>query len=395
MIDINTHPVWKGVSKFKKPAHLLRIKIARQYAKFIPKLKFIGVTGSVGKTSTVLACKSVLSEKYNTLTTLPSLDMIFNLPITILKTTPKVEKVVLEMGIEYPGEMDFYLGLVKPSVAIVTRISTQHSEFLGDIKNIASEKGKLVEARPEDGLAILNGDDSIVRKMAERTKAKTIFFGTDPRVNDVWASNVRIEKFQLVFGLNYGAESVEVTTKFLGLHSVYPLLAAAALGINFDIPLTKIKKALESVEPADHRLQALEGHNGSIILDDTYNAAPIAVEEAIDTLNRVTARRRIVILGEMKELGELSEKMHREVGQKIFREKPDLVLLGQGDANFIAKELLELGFIPQRLEYNLKNSEMVSKLLKILSKGDVVLIKGARSNRLDEVVKRISASKKG
>ena len=178
--------------------------------------------------------------------------------------------------------------------------------------------------------------------------------------------------------------------KLLGLHQVYSALAAALLGIVHGIPLTKIKLALESVEPSEHRLQAIAGPNGSILLDDTYNSSPVALDGAIDTLLQIPARRRVVVLGEMKELGAYSEQLHRQLAQRIYKEKLDLVFLGQGEAQIVADELRSLGFWGERMESNLRNSDLVSKLLKTLSKGDVCLIKGSRAVRLDEVVKRIA-----
>lgn len=390
MIDINTHPIWKGVSSVKKPFHLLRINLARQLARFIPRQKIIGITGSVGKTTTALASFSVLSQKYNTICTMPSLDTILNLPITLLKFTPKTQKIILELGVEFMGEMDFYLSIVKPATAIVTEVSSQHSEFLGDEESIAQEKSKLVEQLPDDGIAILNYDNTYARAMSEKTDAQIFYYGLDPEKCDLYATSVKNNNFQLEFGLHYGVERVEVKTKLLGKHFVYPLLAAAALGVVNDISLIKIKKGLEALEPPEHRLQAIPGFNGSIVLDDTYNAAPISVEQALETLSLLPARRRIVVLGEMRELGIYSEKFHRQIAQKIYKEKPDLVLLGTGDAKYIADELIKLGFILERLETNLKNQEILNHLLKILAKGDVVLIKGARLVRLDEVVDRVT-----
>lgn len=394
MIDIKTHPIFKGTNPLKKHAHLARIYLAQKYAKMLTRDKFIGITGSVGKTSTVLACQAVLSQKFKTTSTLetdkkvPNLDMVFNLPMTILRVRPSTEKVVIEMGIEFPGEMDFYLSLVQPQTGIVTRIANAHSQFLGGVEDILKEKGKLIEQLPKEGFAILNYDDPLVRTLSTKTKAQVLSYGLTNEA-DVHASHIKVENFQLKFGINYGVERVDLKTKFLGRHMVYALLAAAALGISVGISLPKIKKALEAIEPADHRLKAFEGFNDSIILDDSYNAAPVAVEEAIETLSELPARRRIVVLGEMKELGEFSEKMHRQIAQKLYKEKPDLVFLGTGEANIIADELIKLGFIPERIDYNLKNSEIVNKLFKILAKGDVVLVKGAHSLRLDEVVDRL------
>lgn len=396
-MDILSHPIWNQVTPyktripdFKKPLHLLRIYLAKQYAKLYPREVFIGVTGSVGKTTCVQALEAILSKKYKTIATKPNLDPILNIPTTILKLNPSIKKAVLEMGVEYRGEMDFYLSLVRPQTAIVTRIYYAHSENLGGIDEILAEKGKLVEQLPEDGTAILNWDDVTLRKLENKCKGRVFYFGTEHENCTVWAGNIRIENFKTTFELNFGVERVKVNFKLLGHHQVYPALAAATLGVLEDIPLTKIKLALESLEPSEHRLQAILGPNGSVILDDTYNSSPAALDAAIDVLCCVPARRRVVVLGEMRQLGDYSDMLHRQVARRIYQEKLDLVFLGQADAQIIADELKNLGFWEERLEGNLKNSQLVLRLLKILGKGDVCLIKGSRAIRLDEVVKRIT-----
>ncbi|MDO8619093.1 MAG: UDP-N-acetylmuramoyl-tripeptide--D-alanyl-D-alanine ligase [Candidatus Daviesbacteria bacterium] len=396
-MDINQHPIWTSVtpyktkiSGFKKPFHLLRIYLAKQVAKLYPTSMFVGVTGSVGKTTAISAAAAVLSQKYKILTTKPNLDPILNIPKTILSIRPGIKKVILEMGVEYKGEMDFYLSLVRPKTAIVTRISHAHSEFLGSLDEIYMEKGQLIKQLPSSGTAILNGDDIYCRKLSEETKAAVVFFGRDQKTATIWAGNVKIENFKTTFELNYGVERVKVNYQLLGEHQIYPALAAAALGVVEDISLIKIKKALESITPAEHRLQALVGPNGSTILDDTYNSSPAAAEAAIDTLTQVPARHRILVLGEMRELGVYSEKLHRDLAKKISKEKIDMVILGQGETTYIADELQSLGFIDERLLTNLQNSQIVSYLLKTLSRGDVCLIKGSRAVRLDEVVKRVA-----
>lgn len=358
--------------------------LAKQYAKLYSPDIFIGITGSVGKTTCVAACSAVLSQRYKTLATR------LNIPSTILKVNPTTQKVILEMGIEYKGEMDSYLSLVKPKVAIVTRIAYAHSEFLGDLDEILEEKGKLVESLDKNGVAILNYDDVNCRKLAEKCKGNVVYFGTDPENCTVWAGNIKIENFATTFELNYKVERVKVNLKLLGMHQVYPALAAALLGILSGIPLTKIKLSLESIETAEHRLQVFAGPNGSILLDDTYNCSPAALDAAIDTLLAIPARRRVVVLGEMRELGVHSENLHRQVAQKIYKEKLDFVFLGPGETESLADELKSLGFWEERLGVNLQNSQIVSKLLKTLGNGDVCLIKGSRAMRLDEVIKRVA-----
>lgn len=396
-MDIAKHPIWDQVTPyktkipvFKKPFHLLRIYLARQYARLYKPETFIGVTGSVGKTTCVEAARAVLSQKYKTISTKPNLDPILNIPSTILKLNPTIQKVILEMGIEYKQEMDFYLSLVKPKTAIITKIAYAHSEYLGGIDEILKEKGKLVMSLGKDGVAILNYDDPNCRKLAEECSGTVVYYGMDPKNCTVWAGNPKIENFATTFELNYGVERVKVNFQLLGLHQVYSMLAGALLGVVNGIPLTRIKLALESIKPSEHRLQAVQGPNGSILLDDTYNSSPSALEAAIDTLLAIPARRRIVVLGEMRELGSYSEKLHRLVAQKIYKEKLDFVFLGQGDTEFIADELRSLGYWEDRLESNLRSSDLVSRLLRMLGKGDVCLIKGSRAVRLDEVVKRVA-----
>lgn len=389
-MEITTHPIWKNIPPYKKPAHLLRIFLAKQVAKMYPQSTFIGITGSVGKTSTAKACLAVLSQKFPTISTSENLDPILNIPITLLNLRPKIKKVILEMGVEYPGEMDFYLSLVVPSTRIVTMVSFAHSQFLGGIEQIYEEKSKLIKSLPRDGLAILNYDDPNTRKMATLTQAKVLFYGTDKQKCDVWAGNIRIENFQTRFELNYGVERVEVELKLLGKHQVYPALAAAALGISCDLSLISIKKGLESVGGAQHRLEVCEGVNGAIVLDDTYNSSPAALEESLNVLQQLPARKRVAVLGEMRELGEFSENLHRIAAQKIYKDKLDQVFLGGGDAKYMADELIRLGYPEDRIHYNLTNSQLVSRILSSCSRGDVVLIKASRAVRLDEVVRRVT-----
>lgn len=372
---------------------MIRAYLAKQYAKIYPKEIFVGVAGSVGKTGTVEACLAVLSYKYKQsllLATNPNLDPVLSVPATILKMTPFTKKVILEMGVEHKGEMDFYLSLIKPEVVILTRISYSHSEYLGNINEILQENGKLIESLGKSGVAILNFDDSNSKKLVNQCKGSVVYYGLDSEHCIIWAGNLRIENFKTSFELNLGVERVKINYQLLGLHQVYPALAAAALGVICDIPLTKIKLALESILPQEHHLQVVPGPNGSIILDDTVNCSPADLDAAIDTLLQIPARRRILVLGEMKELGQYSDELHRGVAQRIYKEKLDFVFLGQGDTGIVADELKRLGFWEERVEENLQNSKLVGKLLKFLGKGDVCLIKGGKAVRLDEVVSRIA-----
>jgi len=326
--------------------------LSKQYAKLYPKETFIGVAG------TSQALIAVLSQKYKTVG-------ISNK--TFFRLKPSVKRAIFEV--------DNDLSFIRPKIGII----------LGDL-----DSEELIENLPPDGLAILNWDDVKSKKLADKCKGEVVYFGTDPEACLIWASNVNIENYKTVFELNYGVEKIKVNYPLLGMHQIYPALASATLGIIEKIPLTRIKLALESLIPSEHGMQAIVGPNGSVILDDTFNSSPIACEAAIDTLMRVPARRRIVVLGEMGEFGEHSDILYRSIAQKIYKEKIDLVILGQGQSEIIADELKNLGFWEEKIMSDLQSGQMVGKLLTTLEKGDVCLIKGSRTVRLDEVVTRIA-----
>lgn len=379
-----------SLNSARKPIHLLKIYLARQYIKLYSKDLFIGVAGSVGRSTCIRAANAILSQKFKTISTKVNSDSVLNIPETLLKITPEIKKVILEMGVRDIKDVDFYLSLIQPKMIIFTKIAYDNCENLGGLSEIIEEYTKLIRQLDSRGVAVLNFDDSSCKKIVKECKGEVIYFGTNPQNCNVWAGNIRIENFKTTFELNFGVERVQVNFPLLGTHNLCSALAAATLGVVNNIPLTKIKIALEALQPFDHQMQLVLGPNNSIILDDTYTSSPSEAEGAIDSLLQMSARRRIVVLGEMRNLGKYSESLHRSIAQKLFKEKIDLVFLGQGDSQFIASELKSLGFWEERIESNLQNSQLVSRLLKTLSKGDVVLIKGAHENRLDEVVKRIA-----
>lgn len=374
----------------KDKSELIKKFLAKQYLKFIPGSKFVGVSGDIDTTMTILLCKACLSDNFLTLASTDfagnnSSNILENISSLILKVGPRVSKVLVELTIQNLGDMDLYLDLIRPQTVIIGR--TQLADY-------RSENLKLIQSLPKSGLAILNGDDPYTKKLSEGIDTQIIYFGTNPQFSSVWAGNLRINDFQTIFELNYGVERVEIRSQLFGLNQIYPILSAAALGISLDIPLINIKKSLEKVGPIEHRMQALLGYNDSVIIDDTQSNNFFEIEEVMENLNQVSGRRRILVLGEIRNLGQYSERVHRGIARKIFKDKLDLVLLGSGDTKIIADELFKLGFLPDRIKFNLNNSGMVTQLLSVLSRGDIVLIKGDPAKRLDEVVKRITRGKK-
>jgi UDP-N-acetylmuramoyl-tripeptide--D-alanyl-D-alanine ligase len=291
----------------------------------------IAVTGSIGKTSTKEALAAVLSRKFNTLKSVGNLNNEIGLPLTLLRLEPGHEKAVLEMGAGYAlGELTFLCGLAAPQVAVVTNVGPVHLERMGTIENIALNKSELVAALPEDGTAVLNGDDARVRAMGDVTRARKVFYGLGPD-NDLRATNVVSKGLQGVdFVLEgrlatndrrrtanvvgrrssvVGRRSVHLP--LLGSHSVYTALAAAGAAFAAGMTWDEITEALEGLS-AQVRLVVVPGWNGSTIIDDAYNAAPDSTIAALNLLAEMPGGK-VAVLGDMLELGSYTEEGHLRV----------------------------------------------------------------------------------
>ncbi len=348
------------------------------------KIQVIGVTGSIGKTSTKEMIASVLSRKFNVLKNEKNMNNEIGLPLSMLHLNSSHQKSVMEMGMYDAGEIATLCRIAKPEIGVVTNVSHSHLERLGSIERIAQAKSELIEALPDDGLAILNGDESLVRQMTAKTRAKHVFYGTSPEC-DVRAKNIRIHGLDgISFELVTGDEIVKVKTPLLGRHSVYSCLAATAVGLATGMSLEEIAEGLRE-SPSTVRIQALAGKNGAIIINDSYNASPVSTIAALDLLQRLRGRR-IAILGDMFELGSYEEEGHRRVGQRAAKSVDKLIVVGKR-ARWIGEEAIRAG---------LKDVQLVesnSAVVLDLQPDDFVLVKGSRGMRMEEVVAKLVAER--
>jgi UDP-N-acetylmuramoyl-tripeptide--D-alanyl-D-alanine ligase len=398
----------KQANPLKEKANAAKFFLARQYFKLISPQKIISVMGNIGKSTTSQAVFEVLSQKYLTFNGASENNSTKKEEFSsnILKIAPKYQKAVLEVALDSKSDLDFYLNMLRSNTFIITRLSRSGLEsnqqigqtvsLYSDFLNNLDEKSFFNSGRNQS-FFILNGDDLVIRNLSEKYNFEGIFFGTDPKLCSVWAGNIRTKDFKTIFELNYGVERVEISSKLLGSAQVYPMLAAAALGISLNMQLVTIKKALERVKPLDHKIQAHSGYNDSVILDDSLSDNLITLEESLKTLNEVSARRRILVLGNLDENmqsysahEEISEHVYREIAQRIYKDKLDLILLLGKNNEIISDELIKFGFLEERMISNLQISQAVSQLLSLLGRGDVVLVKGNSNSKMDEIVKRIT-----
>ncbi len=372
---------------WKQPFHQTRRILAKLWLQLHPQVKIIGIAGSYGKTNTATAITSVLSQKYKTLQTDLNLDTVYNLPITLLKLRNQ-EILVLEYGVDHRDEMDFHLSLVKPSMAVVTGINPTHSDpgLLGSLEGVIKEKGKLLEALPKDGLAILNQDDENVRKMAKKTKAKIIWYGTSSKA-DFWADGIKIDFTGTSFILHQQDKKYRLKTGLVGQHFIDECLAAAVVGRSLGLSWQEIKTGLIKLKPLKGRVSIEKGPKGSILINDSLRANPASTKAGLQVLADLPVRgKRIAVLGEMGELGELAEEGHREVGRKVAELGIDY-LIGIGPLQKLTtEEAIKQGMKKEKVFWA-KDVHQVAKFLeKLLKKGDLFYLKGSLLRHLERVL---------
>lgn len=342
-------------------------------------LRVIAVTGSVGKTTCKELIAAVLAARYCVLKSEGNLNTEIGIPLTLLGLRPHHQRAVLEFGMYARGDIALLARIAGPCVGVVTNIGPVHLERLGSMGAIASAKAELVESLPPDGLAVLNGDDPLVAALAGRTRARAVLYGLSSQC-DVRATGVESHGLEgITFRLHARGRSTVVSCPLPGRHHVYPALAAAAVALEEGMALDEIASALGSARP-DLRLRVLEGPNGSVIIDDSYNASPAATLAALDLLSEMPGRR-IALLGEMRELGAAEEEGHRSAGARAAKTCDLLFVAGQR-----CKPLAEAAAAGGLEVRWVEPAGAAGILRKELRPGDCLLVKASRAMGFEAVV---------
>lgn len=351
-------------------------------------IKVVGLTGSVGKTSTKELTAALLSHQFSVLKNPGNRNNEIGLPLTLLDLEPHHQVAVLEMGFYVPGEIRTLCEIAKPQIGIVSNIGTVHAERAGSQEIIARGKAELVESLPKgpEGVAILNMDDPWVRWMADRTKASVFSYGIIEGA-DLTAS--RIQQFGLegiACTLTHQGQAHQVRSPLIGEFSVYTLLRAAATGLVLNMGWDQIIEGL-SVSRVDLRMRPISMANGITLLDDTYNASPASTIAALKLLKGLQGRR-VAILGDMLELGQYEEQGHSSVGAFSVESADVLILVGKR-SKITAKAALENGFHVEKLQWYPDSETAAGPAADTCQEGDVVLIKGSNSMRMDKIITRL------
>jgi len=392
------------------------------------KPRVIGITGSVGKTSTKEAVFSVLAPYFRVRRNRKNYNNEIGLPLTVIgaesggwsmfkwfaviargfavwlfqRKYPEI--LILEMGADRPGDIKYLCDLVRPSIGIITAVAPVHTEFFGTVERVAEEKSTLIKALPKDGVAILNYDDARVRAMREKSNCRTISYGFE-EMADVRAIESAVSFHALGqpghdlggthFKLSPGGSAIPIyLAGVLGRGQVSAALAAAAVGLSLGLNLIQVSEALRSYRPPPGRMNLLPGIKETTIIDDTYNASPASVRAALEVFKILPKSEGIkfyVCLGDMLELGKDSGQMHREIGWKAAEIGADVLVACGHLAKDIEIGAKEGGMSDLNVFHFAGPAEAGKFLQERLRRGDIILVKGSQGMRMEKIVKELMA----
>lgn len=363
-------------------------KIAMHYRSSFD-IPVIAVTGSNGKTTTKEMLKEIISTQYNVFATEGNLNNHIGVPLTLFQLDDGVEAMVVEMGMNAPGEIARLGQIAKPTMGVITNVGPVHLENFDGIQGIARAKEELVGSLPANGLVVLNEDDPLVSGMASSYKGRVIKFGLAESA-DVRAENVTYKGLEgTEFNIVFGEATFPVVLALPGNHQVYNAMAAAAVGLSMGIRPDQIQHALTHLEQTPMRMHVKRLKENVTVIDDAYNASPLSMKAALSTLGQSDGKRRIALLAGMLELGTSSTIQHRSVGYAAGEADVDVLAVVGDEGKWIAEGALAKAMDRINVIYYDTVEQAESFFPRQLEKGDVVLVKGSRGFRLERVVEAI------
>jgi len=347
----------------------------------------VGVTGSTGKTTTKEAIAHILSTRFRVLKSEGNFNNHFGLPLMLLKIEPEHEAAVIEMGMSHRGEIAALAKIAQPEIAVVTNVAPVHLEFFKSVAEIARAKYELIESLPAGGTPILNADDEYVSQFGRDFQGKVVLYGLHSNA-DVRAENIEQRGSEgSVFDVVAGGSRERATLRLVGTHNIYNALAAVAVGLERGLSAAEASGALATLAPADKRGAVVQLGNITII-NDCYNSNPTALDAMVDTLATMPAKRRIVVAGEMLELGPAGEELHRRSGQHMAKRAIDRLVGVRGLAKAMVDAAAGVGM---QAEFVATPEEAGEWLAREGREGDVVLLKASRGVKLERALEIVVA----
>jgi UDP-N-acetylmuramoyl-tripeptide--D-alanyl-D-alanine ligase len=343
----------------------------------------VAVTGTNGKTTTKDMIAEVLSSKFRVLKSIKSYNNLIGVPLTLFELNPDTQVLVLELGMSSPGEIGILTQTAKPNLGVITNIGPAHLESMRSLEKIAQAKFELLDNMPSSHTSVLNADDEFLAKRIEDGKEKCISFAIRNEADFKASELTTTDEGYIGFKVN---DKLDINLKLLGDHNVYNALAAFAVGTLLGVEEGKIKRGLERYTPSELRMELNQIGNIKVI-NDSYNANPVSMANALKTLKQMkSGGRKIAVLGDMLELGGKTFEYHFELGRRVAESGIDLLLTVGKYSPAIGQGAKEYGMNPEKILAFDNNEKISAYLLENLKAGDLVLIKGSRKIKLEEVV---------
>lgn len=366
-------------------------QIALEKRNLYKDLIVIGVTGSVGKTSTKDMIYSVLKQKYNVLKTEGNFNNDIGLPLTILNLKNN-DIAVIEMGMNHKGEISELTKIAKPQIAVITNIGTAHIGNLGSRENILNAKLEILESM-ETPKIIINNDNDLLNKWENNNKEdiEVHTFGIKNK-SECYAEKIKTNENNSEFICNYNDEKINVNVPVGGEVFIYNSLCAILVGKLLNLSNSQIQNGVKNVELSKKRMELINLKNDILIINDSYNASLDSVKAAIKYLVQRSEKRKIAVLGDLFELGVYSEKIHREIGKYVAQNQIDLLYLIGDNSKYIKDEALKYGMSENNIFYFDSRSDLLNKMNCEIKKDDVILFKASNGMKLFEIVEKIKNS---
>lgn len=379
-----------GVSIVKVDDTLKAMQDIAAYYKSLFDIPTVGLTGSVGKTTTKDMLAAVLGTKYNTLKTQGNFNNEIGLPLTVFGLDDEYEAAVLEMGMSGFGEIHRLARVAQHDTAVITNIGMSHIEKLGSRDGIFKAKLEIIDFFNENNTLIVNGDDEYLKNVENIVKCKTVMFGIDNKECDVTAHNVEaLGENGVRFSVKAGRKEYAVHIRQAGIHNVYNALAAVCVGMRYDVPMDKIIYGLENFEPTAMRM-SIEHYGGVTVINDCYNASPASMEAALKVLADMDRGRKVAVLGDMLEMGSFAPEAHRNVGVFAANTGADILVAVGKNAKHIADGALSVGMDRQSV-FEVDETDLAAENINnIVMNGDAVLVKASRGMKFEKIITEIA-----
>lgn len=349
----------------------------------------VGITGSVGKTTTKDFTARLLADRYEVLKSEGNFNNHLGLALSLLRLEPAHSAAVLEMGMSAPGEIRILTSIAPPDVAVITNVNPAHLETLGSLEAVAAAKWEIVSGLKPGGTAVINGDDQAIRSVSAGWTGRLLRFGLGTGC-DVAARNIERRGFEgFEFDLEAGGRSARTRLKFLTEGYLSDALAAAAVAYALNMPLTDIAAAVAGLRPAPKRGEWITLDRGVVLIDDSYNSSPKALETALRGLGGLPAARRVAVLGDMLELGRDEARFHEDAGRVAAASGWDALVVVGPLARGLAEAARSAGLAGEAITEFDSSAEAAAAMPAILRPGDLVLIKGSRGVRTEIIVEAV------